>query len=420
MSPPRPSPRRRSAPSAAAAHANLHADDAEMGRVRALKLQLQEHHPFWGYLLLTTRIVLDRALPCIAATDCLHTIWLNPARTAGLSVGQLGFALAHELGHHVYATLHRAAGRDHRRWNRATDYAINRIVADIAPAGGPAGARLYEVIPNILLDRRYDGLIAEAIYERLLAEDAAGAADSPDRADGEADVGGLRGRGHGGGLDIHLPLPMDAASREEREARVRAAVDAFQQAGSRGHAPVEALRAFGAAVPRIPWQRVLRRFAQPAMDLDDLDPRRPHRRWLGEGVLLPGRSGERVPEVVVALDTSGSMGADQLRAACAELRGIAGAAARLHLVVADAAVQEVLTEETLEPWLRRGRARGGGGTDHRPVFDWMQRQRIRPDLFVGITDLHTELPPRRPPYPVIWLCPPNAGTAPWGQKVVMN
>lgn len=442
------SPRRAAAASPRRAQPPV-ADDSleahERARVSALKLQLQEHHPFWGYLLLTTRIVLDRALPCIAATDCLRTIWLNPLRTQALTMGQLGFALAHELGHHVYATLQRGAGREHRRWNRATDYAINRIVADITPAGGPAHARLYEVIPGILLDRSFDGLIAEAIYERLAAAEAGGAtrtgrgasagaggapssdddgagADGAGGEGGDGDtvtVGGVRVRGHGGGIDVHLPLPMDDASREAREERMRAAVGAHEAAGQRGHAPADAVRAFSPTAPKIPWQRVLRQFAQPALDLDELDPRRLHRRWLTEGLLLPGRSGERVPEIVVALDTSGSMSADTLRAACAEIRGIAGAAARLHLVVADATVQEALTEDTLDAWLRRGRARGGGGTDHRPVFAWMAERRLHPDLFIGLTDLHSAFPPVRPTFPVIWLCPARSGAPPWGRKIIL-
>ena len=50
--------------------------------------------------------------------------------------------LAHELGHHLLATADRRRGRRAHRWNCATDYAINRIVAAIEHPARP-GERLY-------------------------------------------------------------------------------------------------------------------------------------------------------------------------------------------------------------------------------------------------------------------------------------
>lgn len=388
--------------------------DDERARLRSLSVQLIDQHPFWGYLLLQVKVELDPTLPFIAATDCIRTITFNPLLTRPLSRGQLGFALVHELGHQVYATLPRERGRDPRLWNQATDYAINRIVAQIPhPSGkGP----MYTPIEGILLDRRFDGLIAEAIYERLRAE----AQSAPAPGGGaQVTVGGRAAVDHGGGIDVHLPVSAQdvGGHLEELAARLRAAVAHHAERQHQGHLPGDLLRALGDASPKIPWQRIFRRFAHAALDRDELDPRRPNRRWLSEGFVVPGRAAERVGLVIVALDTSGSMGPRQLAEAAAELRALSAEVADLRLVVADARVQETVELEQLDAWLGRRAAKGGGGTDHRPVLRWIADQRLQPDLFIGITDLYTTLPPRAPPYPVLWLCPCAHGPAPWGRVI---
>lgn len=386
----------------------------EEARVRALRMQLLEHHPFWGFLLLQVKIVLDPELPAIAATDCLQHIWLNPLRTRALTTGQLGFALAHEVGHQVYATLARARGRNHHYWNCATDYAINRMVAEIPhPARhGP----LYQTIPGILLDRRFDGLIAESIYERLVSEAAEAGSGEGEGAE-VLSAAGRSVQDHHGGIDVHLPAGLGDEEREEIESRIRAAVAEHRAHESRGHVPGEVLRALEEGRARIPWRRVLRQYLQAALDRDDLDPRRPNRRWLTEGFVVPGLGGERVGLAIIALDTSGSVSNELLGEAFAEIRSIAAELADLRVVVADAKVQQVLSADNVDSWLAARRARGGGGTDHRPVFDWVRRERLQPDVFVGITDLHTELPKARPPYPVVWVCPKRHGKAPWGRVI---
>ena len=101
---------------------------AELERLSALRMQMLEMHPFWGYLLLQVKLTPALDLPAFAATDYLRHIWFNPARTRLLNAAQLGFVLAHEIGHQLLASAFREKGRDHHLWNCATDYAINRVV----------------------------------------------------------------------------------------------------------------------------------------------------------------------------------------------------------------------------------------------------------------------------------------------------
>jgi len=405
----------------------------EARRVSALRLQLLDLHPFWGYLLAHLRIVQAPGLTSFAATDCWRHIWLNPLLTQHLSLPQLGFVLAHELGHHLLASADRQRGRQAQRWNCATDFAINRIVAGIQhPAR--AGARLYQspagTYPGlgtveILHDPRWAGMIAEAIYE-YLEDDALPMAasvtlqlgDDPDDTSGG---GPTRATDHGGGLDVHLPVGLTPEQRQEVRERLQAAVDHAEKAQRRGDIPGQVLRELGSSGrARVPWQRLLRRYAGSALARDDYALHRPDRRFIELDLVVPGRWSEGIGGLVVALDTSASISQELLGAVGAELRALAGQAQETRLIVADAQVQQVIDDMELERFLTKGRVKGGGGTDHRPVFAWMRQHGVRPDVFVGITDLYSRFPARAPGFPVLWLVPPRHGEAPWGRVVELD
>ena len=410
---------------------------AEARRVAALRLQMLDLHPFWGFLLAHLRLVPAPALCAFAATDCHRHIWYNPCFTRHLSKGQLGFVLAHELGHHLLATAPRQRGRQAHRWNCATDYAINRVIAALEHPLRP-GVRLYQPpegdIPGlgtvkILLDPRWDGMIAEAIYEYL--DDRT----LPQPGTVVVELGGAPGDSndtnavsrlpnvtdHGGGLDVHLPDSLTPEQREEVRERLREAVEHAVRAERAGDVPGEVLRELGeGSRSRVPWTRLLRRYAGTALGRDDYALHRPDRRFVEHDLVVPGRWSEGLGHLVVALDTSASITPELLGTLGAELRALASQAAETTLIVADAQVREVVGDLRLEHYLARGKVKGGGGTDHRPVFAWVRDHHRRPDLFVGITDLWSRFPERAPRYPVLWLAPARRGAAPWGRVVELS
>jgi predicted metal-dependent peptidase len=412
---------------------------AEAARVSALRVELLEAHPFWGWLLLQVRLVPSPGLGAFAATDCLRHIWYDPTWTRHLTARQLGFVLAHELGHMVLASLPRRRGRQAHLWNCATDYAINRIVAAIPDSLG--SGRRYDPphvhLPGvgdvrILLDARWDGRIAEAIYEELSAEalpdprTVTVTLRVPDGGVGDAGDGGAGASrrlpgltDHGGGIDIHLPDTLTPAERGELRERMRAAAEAWADSGRRGDAPAELLRGLRPGAARVPWRRVLRAWVGQATAKDELSLRRPNRRWLAEDLVVPGLHAERAGHVVVALDTSGSMSRADLEAVAAELEGLSRHVEEITLLVGDTDVRRVVSTDGVGEALRSGHLPGGGGTDHRPFFAWVAERRLRPDLFVGLTDLRSRFPERRPPYPVLWVAPEGHGRPPWGRVLAL-
>lgn len=403
----------------------------ELQRLTALRMELLELHPFWGHLLVQVQLVPAPGLPSFAATDCVRTIWFNPHWTQKLTLRQLGFVLAHEIGHHVLESLGRARGRNPHLWNCATDYAINRMVAAIP--GTEPGTPLYQRPDghyrdigqiDILFEPRYDGLVAEAIYLHLLENPpnwlmqplAVCLPGQPGQGDDTVTV-----QGHGGGLDVHLPAGLSDADRELLQERVRGAVAAWWQSERRGDVPRGLERAIDQMRPgRVPWQRLLARFVGQATARDDYSMARPNRRYLLEDMVVPGLWSEQVGQVVVAVDTSGSMTPQLLAQAAGELAALYQEIPEVMVITADAKVQQVVQARDLPVFLAQRRWKGGGGTDHRPVFAWLAEKRIVPELFVGITDLFTAVPERRPGFPVLWVVPQKHGKVAWGQVVVME
>ena len=400
----------------------------EARRLSSLRMQMLEMHPFWGYLLMQVRFVPQEDLPTFAATDCIRHIWYNPELTRHLSTPMLGFVLAHEVGHQVFASLGRQRGRNQHLWTCATDFAINRIVASIPHPARPR-EKLYQPpsgkLPGlgeiaVLLDLKYSGMVAEVIYEHLLADavpDTRQVSVTLDLGEaGEVTLPNLSD--HGGGIDVHLPDTLTPAQRDEIGARVAAAVETFQRSNKAGHIPGHLVRRLEEnRRPQVPWHRVLRSFAGQALARDQYSLSRPNRRYLEQDIVVPGLHSEKAGCLVVAVDTSASMTEEQLAQIGAELDALAPQCEQFVLIVADAEIQEVIREGEIASYLKRRRFKGGGGTDHRPVFEYIDEQRIHPDLFVGLTDLYTCLPRKKPPYPVLWVVPEEHGDALWGRVI---
>ena len=62
---------------------------------------------------------------------------------------------------------------------------------------------------------------------------------------------------------------------------------------------------------------------------------------------------------------------------------------------------------------------GGGGTDFRPCFRWLEEKGIYPKTMVFLTDLWGTFPDDAPSYPVIWAST-GARPVPFGQVVPMG
>lgn len=409
------------------------AAETEAKRLAALRMQMLEMHPFWGYILLQVKLVPAQTLPTMA-TDCLKHIWFNPEFTAQLNSRQLGFCLAHEVCHQVLESFQRQGSRETIKWNMAADCAIHDMVRKItlpkvSRSSYDSASYLYEMPRGVFWKSCYSGMIAEMIYEDLCRKSKTWevtyvSVTLPTKGNGG---NGESGKGEttfpsvpwaGGGCDVHLPVKLGPEQREVLADRIRVAAEHYHASSGRGDFPEELLREAGLlGTPKVPWQRVLHHYADVVLHHDDYSLACPNKRFMIHDLVVPGHYNERIGHLVAALDTSGSMSDDEIREVLSEVSALVDSSCEMTLIVADNQVRQVVSGDELESFIRAGRFKGGGGTDHVCVFDYIRRHHLAPAVFVGLSDLYSTFPEKKPPYPVLWVTPEDHETPPWGKVI---
>lgn len=173
--------------------------------------------------------------------------------------------------------------------------------------------------------------------------------------------------------------------------------------------------------PELPWAELLARFVERNAR-SDYTWMMPNRRYLHQNLFFPALLDSELQQIVVAVDTSGSIQDEQLQRFAAEISAIMDQLPScLHLLYCDASVQKYQRVEkadlpiTLEP-------EGGGGTDFRPVFEKIEQEQINAACLIYLTDLEClHYPPESPSYPVLWVQTGGVRTRPpFGEVIMMR
>lgn len=105
---------------------------------------------------------------------------------------------------------------------------------------------------------------------------------------------------------------------------------------------------------------------------------------------MPSSVSETIGRVVVAVDTSGSIGGSALTAFLSEVQGIAMNVKpeRIDLLYWDTSVtrHETYVQDNLDKLVASTKPAGGGGTDVRCVPEYMAENRIKPECVIVLTD----------------------------------
>jgi predicted metal-dependent peptidase len=350
--------------------------------------------PFFGALALKMPLIEDTGTKTLSVNG--KVIKYNPEFINGLSAALTKSAMAHEVMHCVLDTMGRKGGRDHKKWNQATDYANNQILED-------AG---FEIGENWLLDPAYKGMSADEIYSKL-----------PDAPPGGGDGGDSPGNGHGDPLDDTEQGEVDPAAQAEaaRDWKV-ATIQAASAAKIMGKLPATLERFIdGLLKPQVDWKATLRRFVTERSK-DDYSWMRPNKAMLVHGVYMPSLYNESMGDIVIGVDTSGSIDQRTLNAFSAECESIIAETmpANVHVVYCDAAVNKVDTFARHDAFALK--ACGGGGTAFKPVFDEVEKRGLRPTCLIYLTDLFGPTGFAEPEYPTLWVSTSDE-VAPWGETV---
>jgi predicted metal-dependent peptidase len=306
----------------------------------------------------------------------------------GLADSEFRFLILHETYHKLFkhlTTWEHLYKDDAKLANMACDYVINLMIAD-------ENRDMFAVMPKDaegnaigLLDEKFRNMDTAQVYKILKQEQE----DNPDDGDqGE-------GEGAGGGLDEHdWEGAQEMSADEQRELAqeidqaVRQGALTAAKTGSGGNRAIDALLR-----PEVNWREVLREFiTETCRGNDDSTWRQPSRRHLAMGILRPSGITERVGELVIAIDTSGSIGQQELTKCLSEIKGVCDMVKpeSIRILYWDT---KVCAEEVygvhgtpLEQLTQTTKPAGGGGTRVQCVPDYIQKNNINAQAVIVLTD----------------------------------
>ena len=420
----------------------------DLERLAAAKMWARERMPYLSVALFSLTPVPTPGLATVAV-DQHWRLYVDPRVLDAWSVPGMGTALLHEIAHlirdHPRRALAAAATspQQAKDWNVAADAVINGELAELGDQlEWPVNPVLPEHIPGTT-----SADTVEAVYERIRTTrppappaqpspgaEPAGGGQAPSSTNPSPST-----RGAAGPLDpLDEPATSGAGGMSApdcgscADGQTRPWEQPAPGTGTgTGTAPgldedetellrkqvAEAVRAHAGAAGRVPggWARWAEQTLNPVVDWRrelaaavrssvasvagrrDFTYTRPSRRAAAiPNVITPAMRAPEPPAVAAVIDTSGSMGPDELAAALAEVDGVLRASGvsrgRCRVLACD-------TRTYGAQRVARGRdvhLAGGGGTDMGAGLRDAALLRPRPRIVVVLTDGHTPWPRVKP------------------------
>ena len=295
---------------------------------------------------------------------------------ADLNDKQLRFLILHEVYHKLYrhlTTWQHLYKQDAQLANMACDYVINVKIADDNSDGF---ATMDGKLKCGCFDEKYRGWDSAQVFNDLKQQG-----------------GDSQGDGQGQGFDEHGWGEAESMTADEQRDLARDIDEAIRQGalvagktGSGGDRDLAELLA-----PQVDWREVLREFVQTTCAGSDYSTyRRPNRRYLSSGMYMPSGISESVGELLVAVDTSGSIGQRELSVFLSEIKEICDTvhpdAIRLLYWDTEVCADERYVGAECEDLAKSTKPAGGGGTDVRCVTDYITKEEIKAQACIVLTD----------------------------------
>jgi predicted metal-dependent peptidase len=310
---------------------------------------------------------------------------------------------------------------DRKLGNMAADYVVNDMIVSLKdktiaklPEGG-------------CYDPKYHNMNMREVY-RLLKEEQEEKQKQGGSGSGEGEP---QGEGSGYSFDEHdIDGEGSANDMTPEEAKaLEARIDRAVREGAllAGRLGVELPRAVtDLLTPKVDWREALREFVTASCKgKDEYTWRKFNRRLLPNDMYLPTVEDESIGEIVVAIDTSGSIGQEQINEFATELVSICEVVTpdAIRILWWDTMVhgEQVFTDnytnigQMLKPL-------GGGGTRVACVSEYINNKKVEAEAVLVFTDGYVEQSPKWDiNAPTLWLVTDNTGwQPPAGKKVIVN
>jgi len=387
-------------------------------------VRLLNTHPFYGWILANMSRQFTNTLDTYAAVGVADrlVLYIEPHLFNKLSTKEQEGMLEHEINHILLDHIKRhpkSVSNDPKRRNLAEDIVINDLVDPEWKFG-----KLPRSGVNSSMFGFPAGKTSEWYYTALESKMQKITIKLPDQnreLNGNSSSGGSDGSIEITVLDSHDKWGGNETNDKAgiSEVMISAAIARLIDQAERETQSYETLpgwlqqRIDQIRAPKmVPWQKILRRFiAKGGKGRLIYTKKRESKRYHTR----PGtRLGNQL-KVWVAIDDSGSISDYQLAIFASELRHIKNTGAEVWVIEADTEVTRVHQFKK-----RLISVTGRGGTDLSAPFRWLIKKKIRPDVFVYMTDGYGPTLATMP-FPTLWVFTQN-GTPPvdWGQQITIK
>jgi len=344
-------------------------------RLQKAVMAIMAHDKYVG--LSSVLMIGDRTVDDTVPTACTNgrDEMYGRAFVDGLNDAELRFLILHECYHKMYqhlTTWKHLYDKHAQVANAACDYVINVQLVD-----GDNGEGFIKMPKVGLFDEQYRSMDTAQVFHKIY--------DSLPEGDD--------GRGVGNSLDDHGWEEAEQLSEEEKGDLEREVEEAIRQGvlvagklGSGGARDLEAL-----LKPQIDWRDVLREFISTTCAGNDFSTwSRPNRKFISTGVYMPSGISQSVGELVVAVDTSASIGQRELTTFLSEIKSVCDNVRpdRIRLLYWDTKVcaDETYNLTETDTLVQSTKPAGGGGTDVSCVSEYMAEHKINPQAVIVFTD----------------------------------
>lgn len=384
--------------------------DTAQEKVTKAKIWLQKTHPFWARLILSLNIrqAKQDELPAnaLAGIDAHGNMIYSEQSFDKLNLESIRYIMAHEVAHLMLNHMLRLNNRDKMRWNIACDLIINNMLnidGFIPPKEGliPSNNE-YDLNGQIIKD--INNKCAEELYDEIV--------DNKDNQDSYSKSS----------IDHHK---FEALSDKEKEQIAQTwkqnALDAANYAKLKGTETGSFQKMVDELIdPKVNWKYLLYKYITDSIPFDYTFNQR-SRKSVALGMYLP-RTKKEMLEVVVHIDTSGSIDQKMLTEFVTEIVSIAREFNNVNmtLIECDCTIKQVLEIKNGNiDKIMNLKIKGGGGTSHQPLWSHIEEEIPNCKLLISLTDGYSDIEEKdNPGYDVIFAMPKHNNLKPSFGEVV--
>ena len=388
-------------------------------KLEKAKAKLMLEHPYIGSV--ATALKIQDTQEVLTFTSDGKQLRYNHEYFEKVPLEEIEFALANGAMHAVLKHSERVNERVGRVWQAAIDLVVNSMLVKNG----------FVLPPYVYYDERFEGMYAEEIYDvlkdEMITNDTRDEAEDVAEDELSQEPKAQQDKGENGENDSAFDntpkqaflQESDAAEMEMDEAElIEMFEQIFQKHKRQGNLPKD----LQFVVPeyfshKVDWREMLYRYiASYAKSSYSFVP--PNMKYLYRGIYLPSLSSDLL-RIIITVDTSGSVDETLLGTFLGEVNSVMESYPNyeIDLITADAKVQShkvFLPGEALEYEVS-----GGGGTDFRPVFEYIDNYIDYPTLLLYFTDGMGSFPVLAPGYDVLWVMP-EAKEVSFGEVLVLQ